>query len=176
MRHRDDPTGRETTLANSTRRRIWYGYGSTGRAEKTAFGRLLNDATRIAAEVAIFGLPTLLYIMYLPPDGWFDAKATGLIALLTMTLVGSLIRIGTVRPLGSREYGWVTLVPWLLVLRVGYLNLGLATAVLGGPVVASATGSVAVGVGWTVAVSTLAISAFPRTAEVWLSLVRRVVG
>jgi len=172
MSRRTGPPGRETAVAASTERRSWYGYGSITRIEKSRFGRLLNDATRIYAEVALFGLPILLYIMDAPAAGWFDAKATGLVALVTMTVVGTLIRTGTIRPLATQTDGWVTLTPWLLVLRAVYFNVALVIAIFGGVAVGTFLGSWPGGLLWAGAVSTVAMLAFPRCGQTWLQWVR----
>ncbi|XVH33347.1 hypothetical protein ACNS7O_15205 (plasmid) [Haloferacaceae archaeon DSL9] len=100
-----------------------------------------------------------------PAAGWYDAKATGLIAWMTMTVVGTLIRVGWVRPLATPTRGWVTLQPSLLLLRVGYFNVVLATATFGGLAI--------IDIGWwppsglflASGAGALGILAFPRIAE-----------
>ena len=168
---RAEPRGRETGVAESRRRRVFYGYGSSTTVEKNGFGRFLDDVVRVYAEVSVFALPVLLYIMDYPAGGWFDAKATGLLAWSTMTLVGALIRGGWLQPLWTETPGWVKLTPWLLALRVGYLPAVLALAVFGGLWVAGLAGGIA-GSAWTVAVATGGIVVFPRVAEQWLAWTR----
>lgn len=82
MTRRGTP-GRESAAARSTERQIWYGYGQLTRAEKSRFGVFLHDTTRLFAEVSVFSLPVLLFVMEYPATGWFDAKATGIVAWLT---------------------------------------------------------------------------------------------
>jgi hypothetical protein len=101
--------GRESAAARSTERQIWYGYGQLTRAEKSRFGVFLHDTTRLFAEVSVFSLPVLLFVMEYPATGWFDAKATGIVAWLTAVIVGTLVRGGFVGrsrrrlPAGSRS-------------------------------------------------------------------------
>lgn len=172
--------GRESEAAQSTERRIWYGYGQLGRAEKTRFGVFLHDITRVFSEISILSLPVLLAVMEHPPTGWFDAKATGLIAWLTAVLVGTLVRGGFVRPLLTPALGWVTLSPSLLLARVPYFNGGLALAIFGGLwVKQSASGAatlsggagIAAGIAWTVGIAALLSLLFPWFAERWLSAI-----
>jgi hypothetical protein len=92
MSRREGPPGRETAAARSNVRRVWYGYGQLGRAEKSGFGLFLHDTVRIYAEVSVLSLPVLLAIMAAPAPGALDAEATGLVAWLTMTVAGTLGR------------------------------------------------------------------------------------
>jgi len=174
MSRREGPPGRETAAARSNVRRIWYGYGQLGRAEKSGFGLFLHDVVRIYAEVSVLSLPVLFAIMGTPATGWLDAKATGLVAWLTMILAGTLIRGGWMRPFATPAPGWVRLSPSLLVLRVGYFNLALAVAAFGGLVVAGAVTAVATGpavaLGWAGGVAATSMLAFPRVADEWLAL------
>ena len=172
MRHRDGPVGRETDIAESSQRWVWYGYGSTTRAEKNGIGRFLDDTTRIYAEVSVFALPTLLFIMGYPITTPVDAKATGIVGWATMTFVGTLIRGGWVRPLATETRGWVTLSPWLLVLRLGYFPAALALATFGGIAVAGLAGSAVVGLLWAGGIAAVTMSVFPRVASAWLRWVR----
>lgn len=172
MRNRDRPLGRETDIAATGRRRIWYGYGSMAHAEKSGIGRFLDDTTRLYAEVSVFSLPVLLFIMSYPATSPVDAKATGFVGWMTMTLVGALIRGGWVRPLATDSLGWVRLSPWLLVLRVGYVPAAFALATFGGLVVAGLVGSVAAGLLWAAAVAAVAMGLFPSLASRWLAWVR----
>ncbi len=165
---RAEPSGRETGVAESSRRRVFYGYGSSTTVEKSGFGRFLDDVVRVYAEVSVFALPVLLYIMEYPAGDWFDAKATGLVAWSTMTLVGALIRGGWLQPIWTEKSGWVTLRPWLIVLRIGYLPAVLAVAVFGGLWVGGLAGVTAASV-WTVGVAAGGIVVFPRVAERWLA-------
>jgi hypothetical protein len=137
----------------------------------------LHDTVRIYAEVSVLSLPVLFWIMSVPPTGWLDAKATGLVAWLTMTLVGTLIRGGWVRPLATPALGWVRLSPSLLLLRLGYFNLTLALATFGGLAAAAVVEGVlpatlwipVVAVGWAGGVAAVSTLAFPWAAGEWLA-------
>jgi len=179
MTRRGTP-GRESAAARSTERQIWYGYGQLTRTEKSRFGVFLHDTTRLFSEISVFSLPVLLFVMEYPATGWFDAKATGIVAWLTAVVVGTLVRGGFVRPLGTSTPGWVTLSPSLLLARVPYFNVGLALAIFGGlrveqtiPGLAPMSGAVGVvaGLAWAAGVATLLSLCFPRFAERWLSVV-----
>jgi hypothetical protein len=114
----------------------------------------------------------LFLIMRTPPPGAFDAKATGLLAWLTMTLVGTLIRGGWIRPIVSTTPGWVRLSPPLLVLRLGYFNLVMLVAAFGGLLVGVTAGPL-VGLVWAGGVAVLGTLLFPRVAEEWVAAWRR---
>lgn len=177
MSRRQGPPGRETAAALSRDRWIWYGYGTLGRAEKDGAGVFLHDTVRIYAEVSVFSLPVLFWIMSVPPAGWLDAKATGLVAWMTMTLVGTLIRGGWVRPIATPALGWVRLSPSLLLLRLGYFNLTLALATFGGLAAAAVVEGVlpatlwipVIAVSWAAGVAAVSVLAFPWTADEWLA-------
>jgi len=149
-------------------------------AEKSRFGVFLHDTTRLFSEISILSLPVLLLVMEYPATGWFDAKATGLVAWLTAVVVGTLVRGGFVHPIATPTPGWVTLSPSLLLARVPYFNSGLALAIFGGlrveqtiATVAPASGGlgVAAGLAWAAGVATLLSLCFPWFAERWLSVV-----
>jgi hypothetical protein len=165
MRRRDGPPGRETQAADSTERRIWYGYGTLGRAEKDPLGMFLQDVVRIYAEISVLSLPVLVVVMLLPPGVWYDATATALVAWMLMTVVGTLIRGGWVQPLVTETRGWVTLSPWLLALRVVYFNLTFVLSAFGGVVIAVALDWPPAGVLWAAPVAIVSILLFPRVAE-----------
>jgi hypothetical protein len=162
---REGPPGRETAAARSGERRIWYGYGSLTRTEKNGLGLFLHDTTRVFAEVSVLSLPCLVLIMATPPSGLFDAKATGLLAWLTMTLSGTFVRGGWVRPLASTTPGWVRLAPPLLVLRLGYFNAVMLLAAFGGLAVGGPPGGPLLGLAWAGSVAVLGTLLFPRVAE-----------
>ncbi len=174
MSRREGPRGRETAAARSNVRRVWYGYGQLGRAEKSGFGMFLHDTVRIYAEVSILSLPVLFAIMAAPAPGLLDAKATGLVAWLTMTLVGTLVRGGWVRPLATPALGWVRVSPSLLLLRLWYFNLALAVASFGGLALAGAVAPVLSGplvaLPWAACVAAVSMLAFPRVAGEWLTI------
>lgn len=164
MSRRHGPPGRETAAATSRTRRTWYGYGSLARTEKSGFGLFLHDTTRIFAEVSVLSLPSLLYVMTVPLTTPLDAKATALLAWLTMTFVGTLIRGGWITPLLSSAPGWVLVTPRLLLLRIGYFNAVMLAATFGGLTLGNAVWPV-VGVGWAVGSAAVAILLFPRAAQ-----------
>ena len=159
------PPRREPEAADSTERRIWYGYGTLGRAEKDPLGMLLQDVIRIYGEVTVLSLPILLLVHILPPGVWYDATGTALVAWILMTLVGTLIRGGWVQPLATDTPGWVTLSPWLLVLRVLYFNGTFVVAAFGGVYLGAALGWAPVGLLWSGAVAILSTLLFPRIGE-----------
>ncbi|WP_418286568.1 hypothetical protein [Halorubrum sp. DTA46] len=176
---RRGPPGRETAAAESGDRRTWYGWGQLTRVEKRGVGLFLHDVTRVFSELSIVSLPVLLAVMEYPTTGWFDAKATALVAWTTAVVVATLIRIGAVHPVGTATPGWVTLSPWLVALRVPYFNASLALAIFGGLAVHEATtalggefAGLVVGLGWAGTVAAGSVLAFPRVAEEWLSVVR----
>jgi hypothetical protein len=168
MSRRIGPEGRETAAARSRELRIWYGYGQLGRAKKNGLGLFLHDTVRIYAEVSVLALPALLLITAYPTAAWWNAKGTGLLAWMTMTFVGTLVRGGWIRPLRSRSLGWVTLAPTLLALRLLYFNLAMVTAAYGGLAVATVVGWEPASALWAVGISTLAMLAFPATTHRWL--------
>lgn len=173
MGHRHGTPGRETGVAESSVRRIWFGYGSLTRAEKDSTGVLLHDTIRIYGEVSVLSLPALFAVMSATPvdAAWLDPKATGLVAWLTMTVVGVLVRGGWIRPLAT-SVGWVRLSPTLLVLRLLYFNLTVAVATFGGIAIGTAVGLGPVSVLWSSGFTTLAILLFPRTTDEWVARVR----
>ena len=164
MERRRGPPGRETDAASSTDRRIWYGYGTLGRAEKDPFGMFLQDIIRVFGEISVFALPSLLAVMFVETGTWYDAKATGLVAWILMATVGALIRGGWIRPLATDVRGWVTLSPWLLVLRFVYFNAAFSTATFGGVAVGAAVWGPA-SLLWAGSVAVLSILLFPRIGE-----------
>ena len=166
-RDRDHPRapGRLTRPAYSDTRRTWYGYGRLASVEKSGFGRVLHDCPHIAGDISFPAFPTLLAIMATPGRGVYDATAAGLLAWTTMVAVGTAIRGGWVRPLGTDTLGWVTFAPALLVLRVVYYNLSLAVAVFGGLALAAATGYTPLSLVVAFAVAAVSTLAFPRLGE-----------
>ena len=177
MTRRRGPPGRETAAAESNERRSWYGYGHLTRTEKNGVGLFLHDATRIFGEVTVLSLPVLLFVMDYPATGWFDAKATGLVAWAVALLVGTLVRGGWIRPLASETRGWVSLYPTLLALRVPYFNAVMALAIFGGlwiggflvGVGSGTTLVVVTGIGWAALASLVGFLAFPRVAEEFMA-------
>lgn len=166
---RRDPPGREARAAQTGTRRIWYGYGQLSRAEKDGFGVFLHDVIRIYGEVSIIGLPLLLVVWVYPTTAFLDITAMAMMAWLTMTLLGTLVRGGWVHPLWTETPGWVTLAPTLLVFRLVYFNLTLAISSFGGLSLAALAGTGLVGLLWSGGFAALAMLLFPRTAEEWMS-------
>ena len=167
----DRPTGhpgRETAAAVSRKRRTWYGYGQIAQVEKSWFGVFLHDVARIYAEITVLSLPALFIIARYPVTTFVDVTAMGLLAWMTMVLMGTLIRIGLITPVATTSPGWVTLAPTLVVLRLGYFNLGLLVASFGGLGLATVAGAAA-GLLWAGGFGAVLMLLFPRTAELWLA-------
>ncbi|RAW45493.1 hypothetical protein DQW50_09135 [Halorubrum sp. 48-1-W] len=176
---RHGPPGRETAAARSGERATWYGYGRRARVEKSGFGLFLHDVPRLFTEVSVLSLPVLFVVMGYPSSGWFDSKATALVAWTVAVVVSTLLRTGHVRPLATPTRGWVSLSPWLLALRVPYFNGTFWLAIFGGLAVHAGVGGVVgpgpaigAGLGWAAVVAGAGVLAFPRAAETWLSVVR----
>lgn len=173
-KHRRDrgPRGRETAAAESSSRRTWYGYGQLTRSEKDGYGVFLHDTVRIFGEVSVLGLPALLAVAVYPATAFLDVTATALLAWLSMTVTGTLVRGGWVHPVGTDTPGWVTLAPTLLLLRIGYFNATLLLAGFGGIALAGLT-SGSLGLLFAVATGALAMLTFPAVADRWLELFAR---
>ena len=103
--------------------------GSLNREEKHWTGRLLHDIGSVAADISLFGLPALLYVVIA-----VDSRVvwTGLLAWAVVIGVAALLRGGWVRPLGSTALGWVALRVSLVPARLVCYNLVLLVAVYGG--------------------------------------------
>lgn len=168
-RYQRPPPGREVDAARSCERRIWYGYGQLARSEKDPLGLFLHDVIRVFGEVALLGLPALLYIWQYPRTTFVDVTAMALVAWITMTIVGALVRGGWIHPLATAIAGWVTLAPSLLVLRVGYFNLTLVAAAFGGLFVSEVTSRPWLGLVVSGIVAAVATLLFPRTVDEFLS-------
>ena len=160
--------GRETAAAVSRKRRTWYGYGRIAQVEKSWFGVFLHDVARIYAEITVLSLPALFIIARYPVTAFVDVTAMGLLAWMTMVLLGTLIRVGLITPVATTSPGWVTLAPTLILLRVGYFNLTLLVASFGGLGLATVAGAAA-GLLWAGGISAVLMLFFPRTAELWLA-------
>jgi hypothetical protein len=137
---RNRAPGRRTRPAYTQKRRSWYGYGTIANLEKSRFGCFLHDLTSIFGEVSIVGLPVLMIVAIAAPPTSYGVTTAMTVAWLTMTVVGALVRGGTIRPLGTDTLGWLTLSPALIVLRVLYYNTVLAGAALGGVALAGLVG------------------------------------
>ncbi|AUX08614.1 hypothetical protein AArcSl_0976 [Halalkaliarchaeum desulfuricum] len=168
-RYRRPPPGREAAASRSPERRIWYGYGQLARGKKDPLGMFLHDVIRVFGEVAVLGLPALLYIWQYPRTEFVDVTAMALVAWVTMTIVGALVRGGWIHPLWTAIPGWVTLAPSLLVLRVGYFNLTLLAAAFGGLSLSGATSRPWLGLLVSGIVATVATLLFPRTVDEFMA-------
>ncbi|WP_058366574.1 hypothetical protein [Haloparvum sedimenti] len=162
---RNGPPGRATDAAESHERRGWRGYGTTERGEKDPVGLLLHDATAAYADVAVFSLPVLIFLMDLPPTGTYSYKFAGLVALVTMAGTATLLRGGWVPALASETRGWVTYAPALLALRAGYYNAVLLAATVGTVGAASAVGVPLLAGLLALLTAAVATLLFPRVAE-----------
>lgn len=164
-RDRRRAPGRQTRPAYSATRRTWYGYGRLAHVEKSAFGRVLHDCPHVFGDVSLPALPVLFAVMAAPGRGVYDATAACLVGWMTMVAVGTTIRGGWIRPLGTETLGWVALAPSLIALRVVYYNGSLAVAVFGGLALADAVGYAPLSLIVAFAVAVASTLAFPRLGE-----------
>lgn len=162
---RDHPPGRQTRPATTRTRRSWYGYGKMANMEKNAFGCFLHDVTYIFGEISILGLPALMIVTMTGTTGGYGVTAAALVAWVTMVLVGTLIRGGWIRPLGTETLGWVTFSPALIVLRLVYYNAVFVAAVYGGVLVATAVGTPPLSLAVAAVVAIMAMLSFPTLGE-----------
>jgi hypothetical protein len=167
------PPGRETAAARSSERWIWYGYGTLTRNRKDGIGTFLHDTVRLYAEVSVLALPALFYVWLYPRTVFFDVTAMAMVAWMTMTVTGTLVRGGWVHPPATATPGWVTLAPSLLALRVPYFNLALLVASFGGLAVSGLVGRPLAGGLWAGGVAALSMLAFPRVVDEWMARRRR---
>ena len=110
-------------------------------------------------------------MVYLPVVSVWEPVAlfeTWLLALLTMIVVGTLVRSGWIAPPFTDAPGWARLFPTLILLRLIYFNGGLLVAIHSGSVVAVETGVVATGLLWSATVSALVTLLFPRVVDEWM--------
>lgn len=157
---------RDTRSANSSKRQIWYGLGTLSRAEKSGFGRLLNDVVHTYADVSTFSIPVLLYVYTF--DYTMEASmATPLFATwMAMVGVATLIKGGWIAPLGSETLGWVSARYALWPLRFVYYNLVLAAGVYGGLVLGSASGGATTAFLFGGSLGAVAALVFPTLTDV----------
>ena len=159
------PPGRETRPAYSRKRRTWYGHGQLARTELNGTGRFIHDTLRLSADVFLGSLPILLFVMLAGGLGAYGPRTAVLVAVLSLTLVGTAVRGGWIQPLATGTLGWVALTPSLVALRVVYYNSALAVAAYGGVAVATAVETPPVSLGVAVFVGVAAALSFPRVAE-----------
>lgn len=165
---RRGPPGRETSAATSNYRREFLAIGNRTGSEKGQIGVLLADIGRIAGEIGVLTLPVMLSLpvaQVWEPIALFEAW---LVALITMIVVGTLVRSGWIAPPFTDAPGWARLFPTLILLRVIYFNGALLVAVHSGNVVAGETGMVATGLLWSAAVSAVLTLSFPRVVDEWM--------
>lgn len=165
-----DRPARQTEAAQSRRRGAWYGHGQRTVAEKDPFGLFLDDAAYVFADISLLSVPVLSAVMLTAQRQWFGVKGVALVAWVTMVVVAALIRGGWVRPLATDAPGWVSMTPWLVLLRLGYYNAILALAVFGGSAAEAAVSPFA-SVAFAFAVGALGIGLFPRLAESFYAVV-----
>ncbi|WP_293031829.1 hypothetical protein [Natronococcus sp.] len=162
---RDRTPGRRTRPAYTRKRQSWYGYGTIASLEKSRFGCFLHDLTSIFGEVSIIGLPVLLLVGMTDSTASYGVTAAAIVAWLTMVLVGTLVRGGWVRPLGTETLGWLTFSPALIALRFVHYNTALAVASYGGVAVAVAVGVPPLSVAVAVIVGVGSMLALPAIGE-----------
>lgn len=165
---RAGPPGRETTAATTNYRHGWIGVGSRSGSEKTIPGKVLADIGRIAGEIGILTIPTMVYLPIAAGNsiGMFDAWIA---ALTTMLVVGTLLRGGWIAPPLTESPGWARLFPTLILLRVLYFNGVLLFVIHSGPPVADVTGVSVAGPLWAVVVGGIGTLLFPRTVDEWMA-------
>ncbi len=129
-----DVPGRDTRPAYSSRRRTWYGHGTLTLAEKSPPNRFLHDATYIFADISIFALPALLYVMGTDVGTTGVLSAVTLTTWLSMVAVATAIRGGWLKPLATDTLGWLAFRPVSvgIGLRVVAYNLILYGGALAG--------------------------------------------
>lgn len=164
-RGRNGVPGRKTRPAYSRRRRIWFGWGQTGSAEKTVFGLFLHDIPYVFLDVFGLSLPASYYILNTVLDGGFGITGAAFVTWVTMTVVATLIHMGLIRPLATDTLGWVSLTPVLVGVRLVYYNLVLLTAAYGSVAFATLVAYPPISLGIAVLVGAVAMLAFPWLAE-----------
>lgn len=109
-----DVPGRDTRPAYNSTRRTWYGHGTLTLAEKSGLNRFLHDATYVFADISIFSLPALLYVMLADSSSAGVLTAATLTAWLGMVFVATTIRGGWLKPLATDTLGWLSFRPVLV--------------------------------------------------------------
>ena len=161
----NDAPGRKTAPAYTRRRRIWYGMGKTGSDEKSAFGRFLHDVPYVYAEISVVSLPALWYVLLTVRNGGFGVMGSALVVWTAMTLVATVIHMGSIRPLATGTLGWVSLSPSLVGLRLVYYNLAVLVGSYGSVALAALIGYPPLSLGTAAVVGILSMITFPRLAE-----------
>lgn len=166
LKPRAGPPGREQHAAETNYRRGWFGWGRASQVEKNAFGVVISDCYRVAAEVVVLTLPVLWYLSFVAGSasvGIFDAW---LVATAAMVLVGTLVRAGWVHPPLTSAPGWVRLFPSLIVLRLGYFNLALLAVMYAALAVGQAVGPGLVTIIVAAVGGATTVLLFPRVTDV----------
>lgn len=166
---RRGPPGRETSAATSNYRREFLAIGNRTGSEKDRVGVFFADVGRIAGEIGTLTLPVMLYLPVAQAGKPFAFFETWLLALMTMIVVGTLLRGGWITPPFTDAPGWVRLFPTLILLRLVYFNGALLVSIHGGSAVAGETGVVAAGLLWSLSVSGAATLLFPRVVDGWMA-------
>jgi hypothetical protein len=167
-----EPPGRDTRPANSTSRSDWYGHGTAVTVEKSAFGRFIDDVVFVFADISFTSLPFFLYLLSSPNAVASGSKPATLVVWLSMVLVGAAVRGGWITPPGTSVKGWISLSPWLLLLRLLYYNSVLVVAFFGSRVLSTSLDSQLATVGFGLVLGALAIAVLPRIAEVYAGRIR----
>lgn len=168
---RAGPPGREPHAAETNYRRGWFGWGQASQVEKNAFGLLFNDFYRLAAEVLVLTLPVLWYLSFVADSAGLGVFNAWLVASAAMVVVGTLVRVGWVRPLLTDTPGWVRLFPKLIALRVVYFNLALLLVMYAGFAVETVTGEPLAGIVVAGVGGTATVLLFPRLTDEFLTRV-----
>ena len=167
-----NPPGRQTKTARDRRRRSWDGDSFGAMTEKDSVGLFLDDIAYVFADVSVFAIPVLYWVLVGTGIEWYGAKSSAMVAWLTMVVGGALVRGGWVTPLATDVPGWVSLTLRLVLLRLVYFNAALGAAVYGGIVIVSA-GTPIASVPYAFAVGVLAVGFFPRIAETYCRVTSR---
>ena len=105
------------------RRRIYYGLGKRGSVEKDVYGRFLHDSFSALGEVAVLGLPALLWIVFRSGMDYFGVKNAAVFALPTMVVTIALYRGRLLTPPGCETDGWLRATPSSVLLRFLWYNV-----------------------------------------------------
>lgn len=139
--------------------------GKTGSDEKSAFGRFLHDVPYLYAEISVISLPALWYVLLAASGGGYGVTGSALVTWTAMTLVATLIHMGSIRPLATATLGWVTLGPSLVGLRLVYYNLVVLVGSYGSVALAALVGYPPLSLVIAAVVGGISMLAFPRLAE-----------
>lgn len=144
---------------------MWFGWGRTGSVEKNVYGRFLHDLPYVFLEVFGLSLPASYYVLSTVVDGGFGVTGAAFVAVLTMTIVATVIHMGLVRPLATDTLGWVSMTPSLVGVRLVYYNLVLLVAAYGSVTLATLMAYPPASLVVAAVVGCVAMMAFPRLGE-----------